>query len=342
MHRSARVAALAERQHRVVTAWQLALLGVPESTVRERVKNHGWRRWSRGVFMLPGEITPLRRLAAALLAYSRPHGSLQRLIDYQWDHQDKSLVDALAHVALDAGAVACAASAAWLHGLEKPPNQAWVRVRTHGGQAPRKNVRLCHGTYTGRVCWIQGLPVVDVEQVFIDIAGITGDSAKFRHHRLTKLIATADALRKTHLDAIAQRLEAVTNVRGRTALAAAVSDLRGELSHSDTEAAAKEIVRRVAAGFGLEPESRPHQITLRGRVVAEADIAILDILYDVEIDGPHHLLLSQRAKDDARDKLARRARWTVERYSTELVDLSPKVFEARVADTIAHLLNGTP
>ena len=338
MHRSARVAALAELQHRVVTAWQLALLGVPESTVRERIKNHGWRRWSRGVFMLPGEITPVRRLAAALLAYSQPQGALERLVDYQFEHQDKSLVEALARVALHSGAVVCGPSAAWLHGLEKSPNQSWLRVGTHGGRAQRKNVRLCHGTYTGRVCWIQGLPVVDVEQVFIDRAGITGDSPKLRHHRLTKLIATADALRVSDLDAIERRLHSVKNVRGRAALDAAVRDLRGELSHSGTEAAAKDIVRQVAGRFELGVEPRPHQITLHGRIVAEADIAILDILYDVEVDGPHHLLPRQRAKDEARDRLTRRARWTVERYPTELVDLSPKVFEARVTDTIQHLL----
>lgn len=341
MHRSAQVAALGELQHRVVAAWQLAMLGMAESTMRDRLKLHGWRRWSRGVFLLPGEITPLRRLAAALLAYSRPRDAEKRVAEYLAENEGATLVAALAHVALRSGNVVCGLSAAWLHGLDKAPNQSWLRVRTHCGQAQRKNVRLCHGTYAGRVVWIEGLPVVAVEQALMDVAGMTEDTPKQRHHRLTKLIATGDALRKTHLDAIEARIAQGANFRGRSALLRACADLRGELSHSRTEAEARTIVGRVLAEFGLQLEPRPQPVELDGRIVGEADLAVLKIRLDVEVDGPHHLLPAQRAKDDARDKLVRRASWHVERYSTELIDLSPNVFEAQVRDTVQHLLAAT-
>ena len=341
MHRSAQVAALGELQHRVVAAWQLVMLGMAEATMRDRLRDHGWRRWTLGVFMLPGEITPVRRLAAALLGYSRPHDAGRRVAEYQADNPGTALHEALAHDALNSGAVVCGPSAAWLHGLEGAANQSWLRVGTHCGRSPRKQVRLCHGTYTGRVCWIDGLPVVDVEQALIDIAGMTDDSSEQRHHRLTKLIATADALRKTDLGAIEKRMAEHPRFRGRPALRRACLDLRGELSHSVSETQAREIVRKVLARFGLELEPRPHAIHLNGRVVGEADLAVVKIRLDIEVDGPHHLLPAQRAKDDVRDGLVRRAGWHVARYSTELLELSPKVFEARVADSVQHLLGGT-
>lgn len=337
----ARAAALAEQQHLVVTTWQLQLLGLSRKTITRLARDGGWRRWSPGVYLLPGPITAMRKLAAAVLAYGRPVNALQRLVEYQMEHQRKTLVEAIAQVALHSGNVVCGLSAAWLHGLEKAPNQSWVRVRTHCGQAPRKNVRLCHGTYSGRVVWIDGLPVVAVEQAIIDIAGMTDDSRKQRHHRLTKLIATADALRKTDLDALEAQIAQSCNFRGRTALQRACRDLRGELSHSATEAEARAIVRRVLARFDLELESRPYPVEVNGRIVGEADLAVLKILFDIEVDGPHHLLPAQRAKDDARDRLVRRAEWHVERFPTELIDLSPEVFEARVADTVRHLLGKT-
>ena len=336
--RWARAAALAELQHLVVTTWQLQLLGLSRESIARRAAADGWRRWTTGVYLLPGPITPLRKLTAAVLAYSRPEGCGRRLEAYQVEHQDVTLAEALARVALNSGNVVCGLSAAWLHGLAKAPNQSWLRVGTHCGRAPRRNVRLCHGTYSGKVVWIEGLPVVDVEQALMDIAGMTDDSPKQRHHRLTKLIATADALRKTTLDGIEQRLSVRANFRGRNALLRACFDLRGELSHSDTEAEARAIVQRVLNRYGLRLEPRPHAITLEGRRVGEADLAVVKILLDIEVDGPHHLLPAQRAEDDARDRLVRRATWTVERYSTELIDLSPKVFEARVTDTVQHLL----
>jgi hypothetical protein len=338
----ARAAALAELQHLVVTTWQRQLLGLSRESIARRAKADGWRRWSPGVYLLPGPITPLRRLAAAILAYSRPVNVVQRLVEYQLEHQDDSLAQALSQVALRSGNAVCGSSAAWLHGLDKAPNQSWLRVRTHCGQAPRKGVRLCHGTYSGRVIWIEGLPVVDVEQALMDIVGMTDDTPKHRHHRLTRLIATADALRKTDLDALEARIATGGRFRGRAALERACLDLRGELSHSQTEAEARTIVTRVLARFGLRLEPRPHPIEHGGRIVGEADLAVVEILFDIEVDGPHHLLPAQRAKDDARDRLVRRARWHVERYSTELIDLSPKVFEARVTDTVQYLLGERP
>ena len=341
MNSGSRAAALAELQHLVVTTWQLELLGLSRKVIIRLATQGRWRRWSPGVYLLPGPITPLRKAAAAVLGYGRPVHALRRLVDYQHEHQRLSLVQAVSAIALHSGNVVCGRSAAWLHGLDKAPNQSWIRVRTHCGQAPRKNVRLCHGTYAGRACWIEGLPVVDVEQALMDVAGMTDDTPKQRHHRLTKLIATADALRKSNVDAIEQRIAREGNFRGRAALLRACLDLRGELSHSDTEADARKIVARVLKRFGLHLEPRPYPVELNGRIVGEADLAVLKILFDIEVDGPHHLLPVQRAEDDARDRLVRRARWHVERFPTELIDLSPDIFEARVIETVKYLLSET-
>jgi very-short-patch-repair endonuclease len=65
---------------------------------------------------------------------------------------------------------------------------------------------------------------------------------------------------------------------------------------------------------------------------------VVAIRLDVEVDGPHHLLAAQREKDHVRDRKVRRARWTVERFSTEMIDLRPTVFEAQVTDIVKHLV----
>ena len=169
-------------------------------------------------------------------------------------------------------------------------------------------------------------------------AGTKGTTALELHHQLTKLIATADAKRKTTLTFLGARLAAAPRFIGAPALRDAIADLKGELSHSDTEKEARAAVTKVAARYGLRLHPRPFAVELQGRILGEADLAIVEICLDIEIDGPHHLLPAQVEKDHLRDRRMRRAGWEVERFSTDLIDLSPVTFAARVDECIRFRL----
>ena len=116
-------------------------------------------------------------------------------------------------------------------------------------------------------------------------------------------------------------------------------DLRGQLSHSDAEAKGRAMARDIATSLGLTGSSRPQAVDHLGRRAGEADVAILEIKLDIEIDGPHHDEPAQQHADILRDRMMRRAGWEVERFSTALVDLQPTVFRARVREAIEHRLN---
>lgn len=330
--------ALAQLQHFVVATWQLTLLGIDDRALKRLVAEHGWQRWERGTYLLPGDITPRRRLMAALLGYSRPVDAGRRVEEHLQQHPDVARHQAIAHVALRCGAVVCGLSALWLHGVGKAPGKLWLRVPRHCGRASRRTVHLCHGDYNKDIRWIDGLPVVDVEQALIDVSGMTGDSPRQLHHRLTKLMATAHARRVVTLDRVEARLASAGPYKGKRALRAACQDLRGELSHSKIEAKARRLAAEVLEPLGLRLEPNPHPIELNGTIVAEADLAVVSLRLDLEIDGPHHLMPEQQEADQLRDRRARRAQWEVERFSTELVELRPKTFQAQVLDVARHRL----
>ena len=333
----AKVAAVARRQHLLITTWQLAFLGVSDHALRDRIAHHGWRRKGWGVVALPGEDTDHARLAALVLAYSKPTGALDRVQAMM--ATGVAEVDALVEVAFDAGQAVCGQSALWLHGIAPRRSKHAIRLTAAGGKAARTGATLRRGPATGSLARVHGLPVVDVEQAFMDLAaGEKGGSPAALHHKLTKLIATADGMRKTDLDRLSKRLESAPRFVGVPALRRAIADLRGELSHSATEKKARAMVAVILGKYGLQLEPRPYGVDHGGRTVGEADLAVLAICLDIEIDGPPHLLPAQQQKDQLRDRLMRRAGWEVERFSTELVDLRPVTFAARVEECVRFRL----
>ena len=58
MRKWAKVAAVAERQHLLIAAWQLRALGVTDAELKERVDHQGWKRKTHGVIALPGRNRP--------------------------------------------------------------------------------------------------------------------------------------------------------------------------------------------------------------------------------------------------------------------------------------------
>lgn len=330
-------AGVAERQHLIVAVWQLKLLGLSDRAIADRITKGGWRRVSPGVIALPGTMTAIRRLAASVLAYSSPTGAAQRV--EQAIASTGSEVEALVAAAMGSGQVVCGRSALWLHGVADAPGHQWIRLPAKTGHAERPGVRLRYGTMTGGVAAREGLPVVDVVQAFKDVAGCRKTRSLRLHHELARGMATADALRLLTLDGVEARLEADPRFVGAPRLRRVVTDLRGELSHSATERAARRIVGGVLDRYDLQLHPRPYAILLGDRLVGEADLPILAIKLDLEIDGPHHLLPRQRQADQVRDRWVRRASWEVERFGTDLVDLHPEKFAAAVDECVRARLS---
>jgi hypothetical protein len=351
------VVAVAKRQHMLIATWQLRIIGISDRAIADRVRHHGWRRLGPGIFALPAPDDPMRSLAAVVLAHARPAGAAMRVSartaipTAAADPADEStaedepppfaepLPDVLVDVALNAGQAVAGLSALWLHGIGSKPTEHHLRILRPVGTAARSSAQVRIGQWTGNLVWLHGLPVVDVAQAFMDIAaGSKSTSGVALHHQLTKHMATADAKRKITLKTLEERMSSAPRFTGRPALRRAVADLKGELAHSATEAKARREVGRVLATYGLTLHPRPFRVELHGRPVGEADLAIVEICLDIEVDGPHHLLPAQREKDQVRDRWMRRAGWEVERFSTELIDLRPVTFAARVEECVRFRL----
>lgn len=333
-------AAVAARQHMLITLWQLRLCGFSDRAVEARTTGHGWSRAAASVIALPGRWDALRHLALAVLTYSHPHGAELRAHDAL--EEAGSWADALATAALTGGQLVCGRSALWLHGIAPAPRKHWVRLPVKSGARPAGQTIVRYGAATGTTSWFEGLPAVDVEQCFMDISGnAEGLSRLELHHDMTQLAAKADALRRTTPGQMALRGRTAPRFVGGPMYRGVVADLLGELSHSATEKKARRIVTEVLVRYGLKLYPRPYAVEMNGTKIGEADLAILEFRLDFEVDGPHHLLPAQRDKDVARDRRMRRAGWEVERFSTRMIDLSPRVFAAQVDECVRARLRGT-
>ena len=337
MSKWATLSELGVRQHLAVAVWQATALGISGHALRDRVGTHRWARSHAGVVALPGAAGPLHALSAALLAYSRPTSGAARVGTLV--KGGMPMIDALVSAGLDAGPLVCGQSALARCGVASDPSEPWLRLPDRYGHASKEGVRIRYGDYTGQAVWVDGVPCVDVAQAFIDAAPTEEEeSSTQRHHRLSRWLAAADARRALTAPELELRIASPRSFYGAPALRRVVADVKGELSHSGTERRARRLAAPVLASFGLRLEPRPYLVEVNGTRLGEADLAVVKIRYDIEIDGPHHLLPAQRQTDEQRDRLMRRrAGWEVERFSTELIDLRPAVFKARVADAVRHL-----
>ena len=329
--------AVAQRQHLHLARWQLRLLSLSDQAVSRRVREEGWSRPHAGVVALPGPPDPLRSLAAATLRYSYPTHAPERVKTLLQEGLQPE--EALTAAALNAGQLVCGPSAAWLHGLvDVVPATAWLRLPTGDGHDRAPGIRLRYGSVpASERTMCQGLPTTSVGLTIRDLAGLRTPE----HHRrrlLRTLIATGEARRLTTVAALVQEVEFAARFRGRPLLRQVLAELAGSLSHSRTEAHARQLVAAVVERHGLVLHPQPYPIRCGGRIVAEADLAILELRYDVEVDGPHHLLPAQQARDRRRDREARRAGWTVDRFLVDEVEADPAGFAAAVEATITALL----
>ena len=329
--------AVGEQQHFVWATWQLVILNVSKHAVFDRVRVQRWSHPYRGVVAMPGEDTRERQLAAAVLAFSRAPGGRTRMM--KAIEEGHSQAEALVRAALRCGQSICGPPALWLHGVGEWSGSPWLRLPRGGGSATRSGISIRHGAPSGEIQWVRGLPVVDIEQAILDIPGCNrASTATGIHYLLTRAISTAHARRLTSPNRVAQRLEELGNIYGANPVRAALDDLAGEMTHSGREHRAREIVEPIVRRYGLTLHPQPMTVLLEGVRVGEADLPIVEIRLDIEVDGPHHRLPAQVAADQDRDRRMRRADWEVERFSTELLDTSPRQFGAKVDEAIRSRL----
>ena len=329
------ISALGRRQHQLVTTWQLALLRISDRQIAQKVARRDWSRPATNVIALTASLTPVQRLAAAVLSLSSPHGAALRVEALV--EQGLARTEAVAQAAWAAAPAVAGRSALWLHGIGNAPDKHWLRLPEKGpGSGHRPGTVVRYGPLTGPTLQISGLPCVDVPQAFMDIPGAREHpSTTWLHHDLSGSVARAAALRAMTLSEFSARLDDARRFVGAPVLRAVLADLRGELTHSATEKVARRCVREVLAAFRLDLHPEPYAIRVNERIVGEADIPILALRLDIEVDGPHHQLPDQQRKDQLRDRAVRRASWEVERFPTSLIDLSPQRFKAEMAECIS-------
>lgn len=318
------------RQHNLIATWQAEMVGVPRQALARRVRTQGWPRVFRGVTGLPSGPDPLRPLAAAVLAYARPTGGALRVAPTD---DDDALIKEVVHAALGAGQAVSGRSGAWLHGFATSPKMHELWLPQSSGRVTRPDIRLRYGGQAaGAIQLVAGLPTLDPTGCVIETARTPIGTMDQRVDEIVWQMSRADSKRLLTIDRVEQQLDDLGPCCGRDVLERAIAQARGKLSHSRPESRGRDLVAEALAPLGLAAEPRPHAVLHEGRLIAEADIAVLCIRLDIEVDGPHHRFIDQQLKDQQRDRLMRRARWEVERFWTELVDHHPKVFIARVRE----------
>lgn len=188
------------------------------------------------------------------------------------------------------------------------------------------------GDPAGTVQMVNGLPTLDPVGCVFETARTPIGTLDQRVDEVIWQMARANSRRLLTLDDVEQRLGKLGSCSGLEVMERAIDEARGTLSHSRAEGRGRELVEEALAPLGLVPEPHPFAVMHGGRRIAEADIAVVCIRLDYEVDGPHHRFIDQQMKDQKRDRLLRRAAWEVERFSDELVKHHPKIFIARVRE----------
>lgn len=327
-------AGVLERQHNWITTWQFEAIGLSRRMLAHRVRHQAWPRYCRGVTGLPGPISPQRRAAAVVLAYGRPTAGASRIqIGDKDPHDPDSYISAVVDAALKAGHAFSGRTGAWWHGFGPQPKQHELWLPHQSGRVLRDGVRLRYGgECAGEIQFVCGLPTFDPAGCIVETARTPIGTRDERVDELIWQLARADSLRLTTLDDVEERFHGLDSCCGREILEIALDKARGRLSHSKPEDKARLLAAEALEPLGLRVEPRPHEIYLAGRLVAEADLAVVAIRLDLEVDGPHHRFVDQQRKDQERDRLVRRATWEVERFPDELVKYRPKLFMARVRE----------
>lgn len=294
MHPWERVALLAQWQHGVVSRRQIVRdAGVCGRVLTERVREQGWSRPYRGIYVLPGTPDSFEQAASAAL------------------------------LAVGGQALLTGRAAAYLLALRAArPRNVEVALALERGTRPKRGVVLRRHHAAALQEWRRerNLPLVAPAVMLCDLARVLDEAG------LARAVAAGCARRLVRLDGLVRDLDELGPHPGAAALGCVLERLRGGMAHSEVEGRGRRLLS--AAGVPLHPT--PYAVLDRDRFVAEIDLAVPIVRYGAEIDGPHHLIPEQVAADKARDRWLARLGWTIDRFPVEVVERTPQEFVRQV------------
>ncbi len=233
----------------------------------------------------------------------------------------------------------CGHSAAHLYGMVPyTPERLDVHLTREQERADQPAVRIHRTRLVLPRHVVDGLPVASPEDALLGLA------REWRHRRagpfaVRLAIQRADSLRLVTEDGLAAFAQKAKGLHGVRVLRAALEQLRaGDLDHSGTEAELRRIVREIATELGLEVTRRPHLIRHRGIPLAEPDVAILELRYGAQADGPHHREIRRRWRDEDQDEALTDLEWTIQRFTDEDIWVHRDRVRARVRRALHRLL----
>lgn len=316
-----------------MAAWQARLLGISQSWLDRQVDSRGWVRDRMGTFRMAGVADAARTTCwSALLVVGEDRSAAMAEARLG---EGRDPVGAVTRAARSVGQFT-GLTAAWLLGADvRPPTPPQLVVPSDVQVVPDRRIRLVRTLYPpGEGDQVGGLPIAPSPRVLWDIAWISR-----RWWRVVEVVGdVAVYMDRTRRMAVEELVGAVEEPTAfdlppgpPAALRSAAELLRPGFSHSRTEAIAREVVVGLGERHGVQVEPRPHKIRHESRVLAEADIAVIPLRWDLEVDGPHHDAPSMRRRDRSRDgRLRGTVAWTVSRYGYRLIDDDLDQFGAMV------------
>lgn len=287
---------------------------------------------------MPGLVrTDRDRLWAALLAVANL--SAARRVDEQIASPERLSRSGVEGVLAVAGW-----SAAQLHGWTSgQPSE--VQLLAHADVvARRKGIRLIRSRrgIDGFWRWTDGLPVTTPVRTMWDCAHLSSGS----HASVAQLADLAVLLDRTRQLEVDHLIAAVDEPamfglpsRPPRPLVATVELLRPGFSHSATEATARHIIAEECRALELRAQPRPYQVKdENGKTLAEADVAVLSLRLDLEVDGPHHDAPSQQAADRRRDAKVGQIDWIVIRYAVRSIEQDWNAFRRTVRADLRRVM----
>jgi predicted transcriptional regulator of viral defense system len=294
----ARISALAERQHWVLSLTQLQLAGLTADAVRQRAAKGRLHRVHRGVYAVGRpELTAHGRWMAATLAYGP--------------------TAVLSH---------SSAAVLWgIHGSDKGMTHATLPARDARARTGIEVHRSATLTEAD-VARVDGIPCTSVARTLVDL----GDHAKRRH--VERAVDQAELLRLFDLRAVQDALGRAGRRRGAGMLRAVLADYAGPTL---TRLELEERFLALCRGGSLPIPEANAWITLADGVAYQADFLWRAEGLIVETDGRDvHTTRAAFEHDRLRDQRLTLAGFTVVRFTWRQVTGEPQ----RVLRTTRRLL----
>ncbi len=298
-----RLAAIAGRQHSLITMDDVIAAGGDRNHAYRRVATGRWEPVGRGVYRLAG---------------------------VPWTYEARVMAAVLT---AGPGAVASHLCAARLHGIgfgTASPEVSIPRGRRHRPD----DVRVHQSTDLDRCSTHlrHGIPITDPARTLLDLGRYIGPQSLYRAVEQARRLELVTWSQLVHT-LVAHARRGRHGIR-RLRLVISTGMPVAEVTDTDSELMALTILRE----HGVPGVVLHHRIIdPDGRFVAEIDLAFPGQLLGIEIDGRVHLDPDVRAKDEARDHELRRRGWTIRRIWWEVPVRRPDEFLQIVNRALAEV-----